>query len=79
MEIYERPEIHLVGGDGKPSHLGAIIRFKAIRVADLTGNSLEQVLAGYEEGRTVVASPFSVLEIVKAGSERAKELAARPK
>jgi hypothetical protein len=79
MAIYERPAILLVGADGKPSHLGAIIRFKAIDIVELTGKGLKRVLEGYERGEGRISIQFNIVDIVEAGSERAKELAAERK
>ena len=77
MAIYERPAILLVGADGKPSHLGAIIRFKAIDVEELTGRSLADVLASYEKGEGKLSIQFNIVDIVKAGTERAETIASK--
>lgn len=78
MPTYERPAILLVGSEGKPSHLGAIIRFKALDVAKLTGKSLKQLLKDYEKGEGQISIQFNIVDVVEAGSEKAKKLAAKP-
>ncbi|MEW6659527.1 MAG: hypothetical protein AB1424_12780 [Thermodesulfobacteriota bacterium] len=67
MPIYERPAILMVGSDGKPSHLGAIIRFKAIDVEKLTGKSVKQLLEGYEKGEGKIKIQFNIVDIIEAG------------
>lgn len=75
MAIYERPAILLVGPDGKPSHLGAIIRFKAIDVVELTGKSLESLIEKYEKGEGSISIQFNIMDIAEVGSDKAMQLA----
>ncbi|RPJ59907.1 MAG: hypothetical protein EHM23_12370 [Acidobacteria bacterium] len=77
MSTYERPAILLVGSEGKPSHLGAIIRFKALDIAKLTGKSVRQLMNDYEAGKGELSIKFNIVDIVEAGTEKAKKAAAQ--
>jgi|GEM_PF-3060278 hypothetical protein len=77
MPVYERPAILLVGADGKPAHLGAIIRFKALDVVELTGKSVKELLATYEKGEGKLTIQFNIVDIVEAGTEKAVKLASK--
>lgn len=69
MAVYQRPAILLVGPDGKPSHLGAIIRFKALNIEKLTGKSLPQLLEEYEHGEGRISIQFDIVDIVTSQQE----------
>ncbi|MEW6659526.1 MAG: hypothetical protein AB1424_12775 [Thermodesulfobacteriota bacterium] len=77
MPVYERPAILMVGADGKPAHLGAIIRFKAIDVVELTGKSVKELLANYEKGESKITIQFNIVDVVEAGTEKAVKLASK--
>jgi hypothetical protein len=64
----------LVGADGKPSRHVVISPLKTIDVEALTGRSLADVLASYKRRKGKMLIEFSVVDIVKTGTERAEKL-----